>query len=246
MNRVRGWALAALSMGVLSVAKVAVVSAQVVVTTVAGNELRYRGDTVWRYRDTTITRVVLRGDTAIRTTFVHGVLKSTLVYVQRGDMAMLVEMRDSTGNVRSGGSDGRLTPSMIMSVEAGMVEQGLRTQEMMSRMPEMPGTDGPVRSEALARFAFSANTNIEQFKDTVRYIRGCAAAPPVDTTIYLLYGTDSLRRLAPSPRTFDRHMVAAVRGDIGTVMLRSRMSQMTAPASPPIPALRKWPCDKRP
>lgn len=178
-----------------------------------GGEVRYRGDTIWRERDTTMTRTVFRGDTLERTT-----LPTSM----------------------------RPTPTSIALSERMFLEQALRSQAMDERMASSfsyQRPDAPSLPATTQSYAFSANRVIELHVDTVRYINGCAAAPPVDTTIYLLFGDDSLLRVSPAPRTFGRMMPAAVRADIRNVLTRRSLAA-SAPDFSALPGPSKWPCDR--
>src|SRR5262245_61078464 len=64
-------------------------AAQTTVPGGRGLEMRYHGDTIWRIRDTTVTRSVFRGDTLRRVFYSNGVLQYTNTYVQKGDNAIL-------------------------------------------------------------------------------------------------------------------------------------------------------------
>jgi hypothetical protein len=209
-------------------------------------ELRYRGDTIWRERDTTMTRVVFRGDTSIRTNYMHGKVTSTMTYVLAGDEALLVQYLDAEGKPRPPASTPRMTSAVVVLGERQMLESSIRSSAAMQRMAGMgmPSNDAPLSPATVQKYAVSANKNLVQHGDTVRYITGCAAAGPADTTVYLLFANDSLKRLSPNARTFGRAMVAAVRADMGGVLLRQRVSRDPAEFRD-LPGPRKWPCDQR-
>lgn len=243
MNSFRSLVLSAAAYGLLAPIALA---AQTTILGATGIELRYHGDTIWRMRDTTMTRLILRGDTARRTMFVSGRFRMEQTYVQVGDSAIIVSSKDSTGKERPPiPGTARAVPVSIVSSEAAMVENSLRQSAMQARMPISSSWDAPLSSDTERTYLFGANTRIVQFKDTVRYIRGCTAAPPIDTTAYVLFATDSVKRVSPNPRMFDRHMARAVQGDMSSANLRQRVAQSAEIPSAPIPALRKWPCDQR-
>ena len=222
--------------------------AQTVVQALGGVELRYRGDTIWRERDTTMTRVIFRGDTTIRTFYTHGKVTATMTYVIAGDDAMLVQYLDADGKVRPPASTPRTTSTLVALGERQMLETAIRssamTQQMSSMGRGMPGYDAPLSPATVQTYAMSANKNLVQHGDTVRYITGCAAAGPADTTVYLLFANDSLKRLSPDARTFGPAMAAAVRADMSSVLLRQRVSRDPAEFRD-LPGPRKWPCDRR-
>lgn len=227
------------------------VGAQSIVTGPTGTEFRYLGDTIWMSRDTTMTRVILRGDTATRTRFVHGTVVSSATYVQRGDFADQIAGIGADGESNMPTDARRPTPVAILTSERQMLESAIRSEQMQARMAGMSrGLPTADASPAAPReYRVSPNTRIVQHRDTVRYIRGCTAAPPVDTTVYVLFGADSVQRRSPDPRSFDRHMVSAIRQDMNASLLRERSAELPgggATASlPSLPSLATWVCDVR-
>jgi hypothetical protein len=223
-------------------------SAQTVFPSLGGGELRYSGDTIWRERDTTTVRIVFRGDTATRTSYMHGKATGSQTYVLKGDDALLVDQRDADGKPRALLPTARVTSAIVVMGERMLLESAVKQRSMTQRMSgmgvAMPGNDAPLSPATPQMYAMSANRNLVQHLDTVRYITGCVAAGPVDTTVYVLFANDSLRRLSPSPRTFGRAMVAAVRSDMGGVLLRQRVALDPAEFKD-LPGPKKWPCDRR-
>jgi hypothetical protein len=222
-------------------------AAQTTVNAIGSAELRYHGDTIWRTRDTTMTRLILRGDTAVRTMYVNGKLVSSLTYVQRGDEAQLVASSGADGLPRGSIESGNRVPMMVVLGERQMLEQALRTEQMQARLPAMarPGMSPDASPASPREYFISANTRIVQHRDTVRYVRGCSAVPPIDTTLYVLFGSDSVQRRSPVPRTFDRHMVSAIRADMSTAMTREQLAARSEQGGVRVPSLSKWPCDGR-
>jgi hypothetical protein len=222
--------------------------AQTTVEGIGGMTMRYHGDTIWRERDSTASRVVLRGDTAKRANFMHGKLTYTATYVLRGDMVRLVEQRDADGKLRAIPDTSRLVPSSLVTGELQMLETSIRSNAMQARNAarglSMPTDDAPLRASTSITYPVSANLTIVHHQDTVRYIRGCLAAPPIDTTMYVILPGDSLRRVSPAPRMFGKQMLMAVRADMNSVLLRRRVSTMSEPTDN-LPHLKKWPCDNR-
>jgi hypothetical protein len=241
--RVRcGLALAIMGVSLLS----ASLRAQTVVQGSIGVELRYRGDTIWRERDSTMTRAVFRGDTAIRTYYTHGKLTSTMTYVITGDEAVLIQSLDADGKPRPFAPGPRSTSLLAVLGERQMLESSIRSSAMMQQMSRMsvPSNDAPLSPATVQTYAMSANKNLVQHGDTVRYITGCSSVGHTDTTVYLLFANDSLKRLSPNPRTFGHTMATAVRADMGTVLLRQRISR-DPDEFKGLPGPRKWPCDMR-
>lgn len=239
-----------------------------IVAVAGGLQMRYQGDTIWRERDTTVLQTVYRRDSVFRSTFVNGKKTGSEIVVVVGDTSRIVEIRDGAGkfvalNGRNGQSLQFLEADRIaiesglraIDAEARMRETEARTQEMMERLKAMGGAPRdmptydraipPVSPKEKQTYPLSANRVIEHWGDSVRYITGCTARPPVDTTIYLLFGMDSVRRVSPSPRTFDAMMVRAVYGDMNSALVRRRLRAAENPAMKNVPKVAPWPCDKR-
>ncbi len=230
------------------------VGAQTVVTGFGGYEMRYRGDTIWNQRDTTMSRAVFRGDTVFRSTYVLGRLTNTTAYVVHGDKATVIEQRDGAGTVRAMSLATRTTSAAAVLAEQHMLEQTVRSSAILDLNKTiraqtaamgvtMPAFDAPSSPADVQRYAFSANTNISQQGDTVRYITGCVEAPPVDSVVYVLFSNDSLHRVSAPTRTFDRYMVAAVRADMSSTLIQRAGVLGARPSG--LPGVRKWPCDRR-
>ncbi|MEP6835630.1 MAG: hypothetical protein ABJB74_19745 [Gemmatimonas sp.] len=240
--------------------------AAVVIPASGGIQYRYHGDTVWRERDTTVTRSLYRQDTLYRSTFSFGRTTSSDIYVALGDSVALIESRDASGKIvtssRSRFSGVTYFDSDRFGIEGAIrnAAQEVRSREGDARINEMneraiaagrspmvpPTTPTvPLSPSTKVTYPFSANRTLEQHGDTVWNIVGCAARPPVETTVYLLFASDSVRRLSPSPRTFDAMMARAVRADIASVFLRQRVRPADNPAMRGVPNLNKWPCDRR-
>ncbi|MBC8090083.1 MAG: hypothetical protein H7Z40_22725 [Phycisphaerae bacterium] len=265
--RFRRWSSTRL---VTVLAGLAVSDAQAQITTpinTGGFQYRYHGDTIWRQRDTTMVQTVYRADTVFRSTFFHGRKSSSYTYLALGDSSRILESRDAAGRFvalvnRNGPSLASLeldrtsidATFRMAESETRMVEVDARMQELRERSaslgmnpPPLPirVPTIPVSPTSKLTYPFSANRLIEQLGDTVRYITGCAARPPVDTTVFLLFATDSVRRLRPSPRSFDKFMALAMHADMRTVLLRQRVQPRNVPAMKDVPKLTPWPCDRR-
>ncbi len=218
------------------------VAAQRVVSDGIGSEYRSRGDTIWRLRDTTMTRAVYRADTVVQTRYVLGRATGSTISVVRGDSATTVARLGPSGEVLPGPGAPRTMSAILALSEQRMFEMAVRRESSMPQGFALP--EAPVSPADVQRYPLSASTNIIQHGDTVWYVRGCVQEPPADTTTYLLFANDSLRRLSPSPRTFDKYMVTAVRSDMNRIAL----AQVVAARRPPVtdlPGVRKSPCDKR-
>ncbi|MBL0940948.1 MAG: hypothetical protein IBJ03_18795 [Gemmatimonadaceae bacterium] len=220
------------------------------IATSGGVEYRISGDTIWRRRDTTMTRSVFKGDTLERTYSLNGQRRTLTTYVQNGDSARVIDHRtfDTQGTATRSPTDGsfRAVPMPIVDIDGQAILLAMRmerTREMTSAYVTRPTM--PESPSASHEYAFRANTRIVQIGDTIRYIMGCEAAPPVDTTTYLMFGADSVRRLSRAPRTFDRYLNTAIRADIESAIIRRSAASRDVPPSTPVPALRRWPCDRR-
>lgn len=247
---------------------VAEAHAQVILpNAISGIQYRYRGDTLWRERDTTLIQTVYKADTVFRSTFILGRKASSHVYLVVGDSSRILESRDAAG--RFVATTTKNGPALVMlEADRAAIETAFRLTETQERMREAdvrmqamteravamgmnppPAPAGmptvPVSPKTKQSYPLSANKLIEQLGDTVRYITGCAARPPVDTTVYLLFATDSVRRLSPAPRSFDQFMALALQSDMNGVLLRQRVRPGDNPAMKNVPKVGAWPCDKR-
>ncbi|MEP6835629.1 MAG: hypothetical protein ABJB74_19740 [Gemmatimonas sp.] len=240
--------------------------ARVVQSSLLGIQYRILGDTIWRDRDTTSVQSVYRGDTLYENRFVFGRKIQSEIFVINGDNAKIVSSLDGAGktipSTRSNGTSagGLEGTRMLLENAFRTVDSDARMREAEARLQESyqralalgldvrppPKRAVPDSSPTVKRvYPIAASRLLEQLGDTVRYISRCAARPPVDTTVYLLFASDSVRRLSPSPRTFDAMMARAVRSDMRSVATRQAVSVSDSSLAKNIPGFSKWPCDLR-
>ena len=211
-----------------------------VVSFSGGSLFRYSGDTIWLERDTTVSRTIYHGDTVIRTTSVNDHVRSSLTFVAFGDSARVIAAQDSLG--RPASTRYAAVPRRSMNMERDMLALELRMQSTRAQMRDYGvGTqlDPPFSSEMARRYAISEMVTIVQSRDTIRYVRGCPSKGPADTTVFILYSADSLKRVSP-PRMFGEAMALSILGQMRLAMGRERMAAQ-APAPADLPGLRD-PC----
>jgi hypothetical protein len=94
----------------------------------------------------------------------------------------------------------------------------------------------PPRSPEPARvYDVSAEVKITQHRDTVFYVRGCPAFGRADTTVFLMIGQDSVRRVSRPERAFGPAMYLSLTRQMRSALTRERlnMSQAQLPADFP-------------
>lgn len=207
--------------------------AQKSIVGLTGTVLRYHGDTIWVERDTTVRRTIYHGDTVIRASWVNDRLRTTEVFVVRGDEALMVEFRDSTGKLAELKAPPRPLPASIATMDRRMLEGEIRMDDLRSRVPRLDDLmEPPVAPDPARTYRLSDTKTIVQHRDTVSVIRSCPALRQVDTSIYVLFGRDSVRRVTPAPRSFGRAMAYALVGDMRSALV----SEVAATRSPTVPA----------
>ncbi|MES2523501.1 MAG: hypothetical protein V4617_12430 [Gemmatimonadota bacterium] len=226
--------LLSFGLGVLPVTTAAQPRPAVVQSAVGGTEFRYLGDTIWTQRDTTMTRAVYRADTVVIARFMHGRLLVSTTYLLVDGVARTLEVRDSTGAVRRVSPDAKPVPAMMALGPRTMLESAVRTS-MRPRSPNGPTYDVPRAPSTPISYALRTVGTAVHHGDTIRITPGCPATASTNTTTWLLVGSDSVRRLSPSPRTFDRYMVMALLGDLSTSVLNARVRGMQPAVALPGP-----------
>ena len=111
-----------------------------------------------------------------------------------------------------------------------MLEMELRSQESRQRLAALRSFRDPMQPpdlpDAVTTYAVSPAVRMTQHRDTVRYIRGCVELGRVDTTTFLMFAADSVRRLSPPARTFGPAManslVAHMRSALGQSFLAAQ------------------------
>lgn len=163
--------------------------------------------------------------------WLNGHLRSTETFVVRGDEALLIELRDSVGTAVESKAPPRPLPAMIATMGRRMVESELRTEGLLPRIA-LPGNpmEPAVAPDPARTYHLSDTRMLVHHRDTVSVIRSCPALHQIDTTLYVLFGRDSVRRLAPSPRSFGSVMVYALFGDMRSALA----SQLAATRSAPV------------
>jgi hypothetical protein len=199
-----------------------------------GAVLRYHGDTIWMERDTMLIRAIYRGDTVIRTIAINDVVLSSMTYLVIGDGAQLIGMNDRTGAAVRGPLPTTTVPLAAIVSERSLLESALRMQETMARVSSsamMSRTEPPVFADTVRRYVASSALQLVQYRDTVKYVRGCAGAGRFDTTAFVLFNADSVKRVKPE-RMFGQAMavsvVTAMRMALMQEVLKTRSAQLPA------------------
>ena len=202
-----------------------------------GAVLRYHGDTIWTERDTTVSRAIYRGDTVIKTMWMNDVQLSSTTYLVTSDGARLIGMVDKSGTSVPVPDNARLVPLLVISMERTMLESALRMQESMARVSAMGITrhnEPPLFAETELRYTVSSALQLVQYRDTVKYIRGCPAASRADTTTFVLFKADSVKRLKPE-RLFGRAMAESVINTMRMALTQQFLRSQTSPLPADLP-----------
>ena len=214
-------------------------AAQKTIVSSAGWIFRYHGDTIWVEHDSAAATAIFHGDTVDRIELLNDRPRLSMSYVLRGDSAYILGIRGTDGQANDLPTT-RALPALIALMERQMLENALREAEVRSRVPiaSLDRFDPPDRPDAARSYDVSRNVTILQHRDTVRYITGCAAIGHADTTTFLLFGRDSVRRVSPSPRMFGRAMALSLISHMRSANLRQYVASNAGDFShelPPIP-----------
>lgn len=155
---------------------------------------------------------------------------------------MIVEFRDTTG-LRPIPSANRSFPAIIAGTERRMLESELQTAETRRTIARISGNDplaAPGLPQTPVTYTISPATRIVQHVDTVRYLSGCPSAR-VDTTVFLMFGADSTRRLTTPVRTFGQAMAVTLINQMWLAGARDRIKAQHAPLPSDLPGQRD-PC----
>lgn len=203
---------------------------------------RYSGDTLWLLRDTTETRVVYHGDTVTRRLSIDGRMRSEMTMVVHGDSAILVRFRDAMGERPTSAAMPAMPASLAFS-ERNMLASEVRLDQMSRARAQSNMNDPlfvPTSSDTTRTYRVSPATRIVQHGDTLRLLSGCAASR-VDTTVFRLFGTDSVRRLSSPARTFAQPMAVSLISQMRLAQTRERLAASAPPLPPGVPTPRD-PC----
>jgi hypothetical protein len=194
-----------------------------------GTVYHYHGDTIWSERDTTETRVIYRGDTIIRRAMIDGREQYEMTFVLIGDSARVVSSRSASGQVSPPPSNGRALPRLIATSELDMLSRNLEMQRIRNRVPPLRDDPNqvPLSPPSAITYIVSPATTIIHVLDTVRYVRGCPTVH-ADTTVFVLFGKDSTRRLTSPARTFGQAMAVSLISQMRMSIIRKRLDQSGA------------------
>jgi hypothetical protein len=223
MIRLRRWTALAVA-GLVGLAARRGVAQQEFVSPTVG-VFRYHADTLWVLRDTTETRVIYRGDTVTRRIAIDGKFRSEMTLVVQGDSAIIAGFRDPGGE--------RPVPAVahVVPASAAFAERTLLASEVLldqvrqqhARAGLKDPLDVPTWTDSMRTYQASPASRIVQHRDTLRVLSGCPAAR-VDTTVFQLFGADSVRRLTPPARTFGRPMAVTLVGQMRFALENERLA----------------------
>lgn len=205
---------------------------------VSGQILRYHGDTIWIEHDTTVMRTIYRGDTAIVTNYVNDRVRVEAVYVVRGDSVYAVRSRDSLGVEHPASATARGLPLLVVTMARQSLDREIRFRDMQQELGRAgvptPGTP-PISPPTAQSYDVASDLRLVQLRDTVWRIRGCTGAARSDTTVFLLFGRDSVERLSAPRRMFGQAMALALVGQMQAASLRRDLARFQSPLPPDLP-----------
>jgi len=230
----RHWTLAAIL--VASATSIAGAQRKTLITR-TGTIFHYHGDTIWQEHDTTETRVIYHADTIVRRTSVDGRLQYELTMVLANDSTRVLSYRKANGEPAAPSE--RLMPRLYATAERDMLARALDMEAIVQRVSALTGDDGsiPLSPASPISYPLSPTTTIVHTRDTVRYIRGCPSAGRSDTTVFLLFGTDSTRRLTAPARTFGQAMAVGLVAQMRSSLTRQRIAERASEASRRLPQI---------
>ena len=211
-----------------SMIPITVAHAQKSFVALTGSIYRYNGDTIWMEKDSTVMRSIAHGDTIENRTTVNDRVTRDMVAVVHGDSARVISTlgrdglpRPATGRARSMPASGVTFLQKTLEVEQRTASLGAGRIFDQFMPPALPD---PARE-----YVVSPASRIVQHRDTVWSIKGCPTEQN-DTTTFLLFGTDSTRRLTTPERTFGQGMVQSLIGEMRQSLMRDLVAaQLPAP-----------------
>jgi hypothetical protein len=117
-----------------------------------------------------------------------------------------------------------------------MLENELRMAASRAQMRAvLPDRDPPRSPDPARAYNVSAEVRITQHLDTVFFARGCPSLGRVDTTVFLMLGEDSVRRVSRPERTFGKAMNLSLTNQMRMVLTRERIKARETPLPPDFP-----------
>src|SRR5262249_32261685 len=141
---------------------------------------------------------------------------------------------DSACPVHNGTVAPRGLPSAIATSANTMLEMEIKNANVLSALNAGPAGSRiapPALPETTTTYKVSPALRIAQHLDTLTYIRGCEGAH-TDTTLFLLFGRDSVKRISRPERMFGRAMA----NGLYSQMRMSLMQEFTKRIQAPLPA----------
>lgn len=161
-----------------------------------GSVTRIHNDTIWRERDSTVSRDVFRKDTVQRSYSMNG-RGTVATYVIDGDSARTIDFVNMDGSRRTE-SIGQTVPATTVLGERRMLESQIsmanrQAQLALPALPTFPvvvdGLANPVPRPAVPAvervYDPAPDVRMLHLGDTIRYIRGCAPRTRLDTTVFV-------------------------------------------------------------
>jgi len=206
----------------------ATAAAQKTVVSITGTVFRYHGDTIWMERDSTVQESITRGDTVEILSSMNGEVRNHVLYLVRGDSAYVV---------RNGTVTSRGLPAMVVTSANRMLEMEFKNANVLARLDSLPGGSRfapPALPETTRTYKVSPALRFAQHLDTLAYIRGCEGAH-TDTTLFLLFGRDSVKRISRPERTFGQAMANGLYSQMRMSLIQEATKGVQGPVPPDMP-----------
>lgn len=189
-----------------------------------GAVLHAHGDTVIYQHDTTELVEVIRGDTVTRTDRINGRDRETVVIALHGDSAQVVRSRWGEGPW--GPSRSRISTKREATRIHGMLVDERQQAAFRQRLAR-GGTDKvmqaitpPERPDWPKTYVLWSRVRLLQHLDTIKRVHDCTGHEWPDTTVFVFYGADSVKRIRPDPRRFGFVMRQTLIGEMRASLLR--------------------------
>jgi hypothetical protein len=184
-----------------------------------GDVFRYNGDTVWRERDSSLTRSIRHGDTIIEQRM-HaagwGPEEIRIVPRQPGEAVVAIGPDGKQHATATGPTNGWEGATRAIFTLAVLYQQNQARWLF-------PSDHEPLLSPETPRvYVVDSASRLVQYRDTVRVIKGCAGARH-DTTTFLMFGGDSARRISSPERTFGIGVAQGLIGQMRRVLLEAKI-----------------------
>lgn len=201
-----------------------IVNAQQDIVALTGAVMHEHGDTVIYQHDTTALTEVIRGDTVTRIDRINGRDRETVVFALHGDSATVVHARWGDGPWAA--SRPRVVSKRSATGIHRMLDQEREQAAFRARLARerpdkvMPMITPPERPDWPKTYVLWSRVRLLQHLDTIKRVHDCPGREWPDTTVFVFYGADSVKRIRPDPRRFGFVMKQTLIGEMRSSLIR--------------------------